>query len=53
MGFRWSEVRKGVYFDDYEKKDTVQYQEEVFIPQWFELARRMPEWKEDGTFIPP
>jgi hypothetical protein len=53
MGFKWSEVQKGIYFDGHKSKETVEYREQVFFPKWFECVKRMPEWNQDGSFTVP
>jgi hypothetical protein len=43
-GFRFTEHRKGLYFDGHERPDVVEYRQRVFIPQIKEHRRRIVEY---------
>ncbi|KAA8908922.1 hypothetical protein FN846DRAFT_1010086, partial [Sphaerosporella brunnea] len=54
LGFKFGQVRKGVYIDGHEREDVVSYRNKVFIPKWNEIERRLVIFKEDGTWeLPP
>ncbi|EUC58846.1 hypothetical protein RSOL_281530, partial [Rhizoctonia solani AG-3 Rhs1AP] len=52
MGHSWSKERRGQFADGHERDDVGHYQENVYIPKWIELERRMRSWDADGKEIP-
>ena len=44
---------KDVYIDGHEREDVVFYRNEVFLPHWNSLKRRMVIFAEDDTWSPP
>src|SRR3978361_110198 len=53
LGLQYTKVHKNVFIDGHERKDVVDYRQNVFIPRWKELQRRMVVFKEDGTWELP
>jgi hypothetical protein len=53
LGFKYGQVRKGVYIDGHEREDVVSYRNDIFIPKWKEIERRLVIFKEDGTWELP
>jgi len=47
LGFKWKEVKKGVYNDEHEREDVVVYRKEVFLPFLKSVESRLMEWNED------
>ncbi|KAG0130835.1 hypothetical protein HOY82DRAFT_608717 [Tuber indicum] len=47
LGFKWKEVRKGVYKDGHEREDVIQYRKEVFILFLKDLSSHLMLWDED------
>ena len=45
MGYKFCDVRKGVYKDGHERPDIVQYRQEIFLPALKGLEDRMVYWK--------
>lgn len=43
MNYRYHEEKKKMYIDGHEREDTVQYRQEVFLPQWREHHKQMME----------
>ncbi|KAF8417258.1 hypothetical protein EV426DRAFT_703179 [Tirmania nivea] len=54
LGFRWKDVRKGVYVDGHERDDVVAYRQNIFLPQIDEIqsSGSLRQWDEDGNIIP-
>ena len=44
MGYQWSRDLKGQYVDGHKCEDVVKYRQEVFIPAWKKVERRMCTW---------
>ncbi|KAA8912344.1 hypothetical protein FN846DRAFT_773401, partial [Sphaerosporella brunnea] len=54
LGFKYGQVRKGVYIDGHERADVVSYRNDVFILRWKDIERRLVVFNEDGTWqLPP
>ncbi|KAF9254123.1 hypothetical protein L218DRAFT_1055222, partial [Marasmius fiardii PR-910] len=56
LGWRLTQLWKGVYMDGHEREDVVKYRNEVFLPIMVEYERRMAWWEltDDAlTHIPP
>ncbi len=53
MGFSYNRVTKGVYIDGHERADVVEYRDQIFLPQWAELSKRMVIFSEDGSWKHP
>jgi hypothetical protein len=53
MGFIYTRVKKGVYFDGHERDDVREYRDTVFLPQWKDLSSRFVEFDEDGAWARP
>jgi len=49
LGWRRSELKKGVYMDGHERPDVVEYRNDVFIPLMTSLERRMAHWDSRGS----
>lgn len=45
LGYRYKEVKKGIYKDGHEREDVVTYRQEVFIPALEELKPFMVRWQ--------
>lgn len=52
LGFKWKEVKKGVYNDGHERDDVVGYRKEVFLPFLKSVESRLMEWDENLIPIP-
>ena len=39
--------------DEHERADVVEYRDQVFLPQWAELSKRMVIFSEDGSWKHP
>ena len=53
LGFSYKDVRKDVYFDGHERKDVVEYRNEVFLKAWQQASRRFVIFNEDGSWEKP
>ena len=54
MGIINAEVKKGVFVDVHERKDVVDYRDNIFLPAWQNYERRMVVFSGDGTWkLPP
>ncbi|KAF9258948.1 hypothetical protein L218DRAFT_1080196 [Marasmius fiardii PR-910] len=56
LGWRLTQLWKGVYMDGHEREDVVKYRNKVFLPIMVEYERRMARWEltDDAlTHIPP
>jgi hypothetical protein len=49
MSYRYGKEAKGMYSDGHERDDVVQYRNDVFLPLWKELERRMLLRDRDGN----
>jgi hypothetical protein len=49
LGWRHTELKKGVYMDGHERPDVVEYRNNVFLPLLASLERRMVQWISDGS----
>ena len=52
LGWRQTQLKKGVYMDDHEQNDIVKYRNETFLPLMAEYERYMVKWveNENGHF---
>jgi hypothetical protein len=48
LGWRHTRVKKGVYMDDHERPDVVEYRNNVFLPLMASYERHMAQWKPEG-----
>ncbi|KAH9843219.1 uncharacterized protein C8Q71DRAFT_698833 [Rhodofomes roseus] len=48
LGYRWTKAPRGQYVDGHERKDVVQYRQEVFLPRMAALEARMLTWSKEG-----
>ena len=48
LGYKYREVRKGVYRDGHERPDVISYCQDIFLPKLKELEPRMVNWEEDS-----
>ena len=48
LGYKYREVRKGVYRDGHERPDVISYRQNTFLPKLKELEHRMVQWEEDS-----
>ena len=46
LGYRWSRTPTGQYVDGHEREDVIAYRQNVFIPEWVELQKRMRSWED-------
>ncbi len=53
MRFSYNRVTKEVYIDGHERADIVEYQDQVFLPQWAELSKRMVIFSGDDSWKHP
>jgi hypothetical protein len=44
MGYRWIDLKKGVYKDGHERADVIAYREDVFLPRLAELEKSFVRW---------
>jgi hypothetical protein len=49
LGWRRTELKKGVYMDGHERPDVVEYRNKVFLPLMASLERRMVQWVPEGS----
>ena len=49
LGLVYGRYRQGVYVDGHEREDVVLYRNEVFLPRWKLLQRRMVIFQEDDS----
>lgn len=49
LGWRRSELKKGVYMDGHERPDVMEYRNAVFLPLMALLERRMVQWISRGS----
>ena len=49
LGLVYGRYRKGVFIDGHEREDVVLYRNEVFLPRWKLLQRRMVIFQEDAS----
>jgi len=47
LGYKWKEVRKGVYKDGHERLDVITSQNEVFLPALHSRQSRLMVWDEN------
>lgn len=47
MGFKYSLVQKGVYFNGHEREDVVDHRQKEFLPRWKDIERRFVVWDEE------
>ena len=52
LGFKWKEVRKGVYNDGHERDDVVAYRKDTFLPFLKSVESRLMSWDEDLCPVP-
>jgi hypothetical protein len=53
-GYKWSDIRKGVYKDGHEREDVVKYRKEVFLPRMAELEPTLVKWElQEATTTEP
>jgi hypothetical protein len=45
LGWRYTQVRKGVYMDGHERADVVKYRQEVFLPLMAQFEARMAHYE--------
>jgi hypothetical protein len=45
LGYRWKNVKKGVYVDGHERVDVVEYRK-IFVKQFMEMSKYAREWEE-------
>lgn len=50
LEYKWKNVWKRVFFDEYKRKDVVEYQE-IFLEEIKALLLYFVEFKEDGTIL--
>jgi hypothetical protein len=53
LGYEWKLERRGMFADGHERQDVVHYRQNVFIPRFLALERRMRSWDDEGKEIPP
>jgi hypothetical protein len=49
LGWRRTELKKGVYMDGHKRPDVVEYRNTVFLPLMASLERRMVQWVSQGS----
>ena len=47
LGFKWKEVKKGVYNNGHKREDIVAYRKEVFLPFLKSVESRLMDWDEN------
>ena len=45
MGYRWKNIKKGVYIDGHEREDVVEYRGK-FLDKWYGMQPYVREWEE-------
>ena len=53
MGFAWDQVKKGVYIDGHERKDVVEYRNNVFLPAFERIRPFLVTWDDKGNLHMP
>ncbi|KAA8907992.1 hypothetical protein FN846DRAFT_754691, partial [Sphaerosporella brunnea] len=54
LGLVFGRYTKGVYVDGHEREDVVFYRQNVFLPRWNYLQRRLVIFDENGNWkLPP
>ncbi|GLB43911.1 hypothetical protein LshimejAT787_1500950 [Lyophyllum shimeji] len=54
MGYRWKKNFRGQYVDGHERKDVVEYRQNVFLPAMKAFEERLRQWSEEhGWDLPP
>jgi hypothetical protein len=53
LGWRMTQIRKGVYLDGHEREDVVKYRNEEFLPRMKEFESRMTHYILDGEVLKP
>ena len=48
LGYRWQDVKKGVFFDGHERPDVVEYRQQ-FVAEMHRLSPYLVEFESDGT----
>ncbi|KAH8930390.1 hypothetical protein BT69DRAFT_1210451 [Atractiella rhizophila] len=48
-GFRWTEYKKGLYYDGHERPDVVEYRQKVFVPTFQSFLPRLREWSSEDV----
>ncbi|KIJ33510.1 hypothetical protein M422DRAFT_264441 [Sphaerobolus stellatus SS14] len=48
MEYRYGKPSKGMFTDGHERPDVVDYRQNVFLPLWAALQKRMKTWDQDG-----
>ena len=48
LGYRWKDIKKGVFVDGHERADVVEYRK-VFVERFLEIAKYAREWEETGS----
>ena len=51
LGFGWKDIRKGVFFDGYEREDVMEYRK-AFLDTIHSMLPYMVEFNKDGTIQP-
>jgi len=51
LGWRRTEIKKGVYMDGHERPDVMEYCSNVFLPLMALLERRMVQWDFSGSEV--
>ncbi|KAG0633878.1 hypothetical protein HOY80DRAFT_1062201 [Tuber brumale] len=52
LGFKWKEVRKGVYNDGHERDDVKDYRDKIFLPYLKSLEASLMKWDESLNPLP-
>ena len=51
LGFRWKKEEKGMYSDGHERKDVVDFRQNVFLPKYAEFHRRAATYDDEGKEV--
>lgn len=49
LGFRYGVPKRGLYIDGHEREDVVEYRQNVFLPMWKDLERKMVLYDREGN----
>lgn len=54
LGYKWVDIKKGLYKDGHDREDVVEYRQTKFLPQLATLQPSLKEWtlNDNDTFTP-
>ena len=51
LEYKWRKVQKGVFFDEYERKDVVEYKK-TFLDEMKSLLLYLVQFSDNGSMVP-